>query len=388
VLTVHKAKGLEFPVVLLVGCAEHKFPVKRRREPLELPAELLEQAAAGGDPQLQEERRLFYVAMTRAKDELILTSAADYGTARLRKLSRFVVEALDLPTPAPSPRRSRALEALARHQPVGAPAAPSEPPAPEDGVLQLSFGQLDDYRTCPLKYRYVRILRVPLLTHHRVAYGSAIHKAVQQHFRARLEGRSLGEPELLAAFRAAWISEGFLSREHEEQRLRAGEDTLRRFHRAEAAQPLAPTAVEEEFSFHVGRTRVKGRYDLVVEREGRVAIIDFKTSAVDDERAARERARDSLQLDVYALACLRTRGRLPDSLELRFLESGLSGVKQPTLEQAQATEALIREVSAAIRRREFPARPSWLACGQCAFRDICPYTAREPERALVGDEGP
>ena len=58
--------------------------------------------------------------MTRAKDELVLTSAADYGTARPRKVSRFVVEALDLPSPSPLPRRSRALEALARHQPAPA----------------------------------------------------------------------------------------------------------------------------------------------------------------------------------------------------------------------------------------------------------------------------
>jgi DNA helicase-2/ATP-dependent DNA helicase PcrA len=386
VLTVHKAKGLEFPVVLLVGCAEHKFPVKRRSEPLGLPAELLDETAAGGDLQLQEERRLFYVAMTRARDELILTSAADYGTARLRKPSRFVVEALDLPSPAQPPRRSQALEALARHQPAALPPARAEQAMAPDEVLQLSFGQIDDYRTCPLKYRYVRVLRVPLLTHHRVAYGSAIHKAIQSHFRARLEGRSFSEEDLVAAFTSAWISEGFLSRQHEEERLRAGEQALRRFHRDEAARPLAPTAVEEEFAFRLGQTRVKGRYDLVVERDGQVAILDFKTSAVDDERAARQRAQESLQLDIYALACLQTRGRLPDRVELRFLESGLAGGKRPTLEEARATEALIREIAAAIRRREFGANPSWLACGQCAFRDICPHTARQPE-GVSGDGG-
>ena len=108
VLTVHKAKGLEFPVVFLVGCVEQKFPLRARRDPLELPADLLPEAMPGGDPHLHEERRLFYVAMTRAKEELILTSAADYGTARARKVSRFAVEALDLPSPAPAPRKSQA----------------------------------------------------------------------------------------------------------------------------------------------------------------------------------------------------------------------------------------------------------------------------------------
>ena len=91
VLTVHKAKGLQFPVVFLVSCVEQKFPVKRRTDPLELPAELVEEGLGGVDAHLHEERRLFYGGMTRAKEELVLTSAGDYGTARIRKLSRFVV---------------------------------------------------------------------------------------------------------------------------------------------------------------------------------------------------------------------------------------------------------------------------------------------------------
>jgi DNA helicase-2/ATP-dependent DNA helicase PcrA len=171
---------------------------------------------------MHEERRLFYVAMTRARDELLLTSAADYGTARTRKLSRFAVEALDLPSPAPVPRRGRAIEALGRNQPAAEPAPGPETPVGEHESLRLSFRQVDDYETCPLKYRYIHVLRVPLLAHHRVVYGNAVHQAVQQHFKARLEGRGFGEEDLVAAFRTAWVSEGFLSREHEEQRLRAG----------------------------------------------------------------------------------------------------------------------------------------------------------------------
>jgi DNA helicase-2/ATP-dependent DNA helicase PcrA len=379
VLTVHKAKGLEFDIVFLVGGAEQKFPLQRRGDPLSLPPELVKEELGGGSGHVEEERRLFFVAMTRAKDELILTSAADYGAGRPRKVSRLVVEALDLPSPRPAPRKSQALEALSRHRPSPDPLPPSDPPLREDEVLRLSYGQIDDYETCPLKYRYVHVLRVPLLTHHTVVYGHAVHEAVRRLFEARRASRSFSADDLVAAFREAWVSEGFLSRTHEEQRLLAGEAMLRRFFVEEAADPWNPTAVEQEFAFALGRNRMQGRYDLVVEREGHVTIVDFKTGDVRESKAAEKRAQESLQLDLYALAHLRTKGRLPDRVELRFLETGLVAGKRPTLEEATRTEARVEAAADAIRRRAFPATPTWMACGQCPFRDICPHTARAPE---------
>ncbi len=377
VLTVHKAKGLEFPVVFLVGCAESKFPLQRRGDALALPEELVkeEPATAAGGSHLLEERRLFYVAMTRAMDELVLTSAADYGASRARKVSRFVVEALDLPSPRPVSRRTAPLEALAREAPPPAAKPPIEVPIPDDELLRLSYRQIDDYETCPLKYRYLHVLRVPLLPHHAVVYGHAVHEAVRSHFERRLAGRETTVEALLEAFRAAWVSEGFLSREHEEERRREGEQVLRRFHAEEQAIPWRPVAVEEEFAFQMERDRVQGRYDLVLEQGGETAIVDFKTGEVRDQKTAERRARESLQLDVYALAHLRTKGRLPERVELRFLESGFTGSRRPTLDETVATESRIRAAAGGIRRRDFPARPTFFACSQCPFREICPHTA-------------
>jgi DNA helicase-2/ATP-dependent DNA helicase PcrA len=105
--------------------------------------------------------------------------------------------------------------------------------------------------------------------------------------------------------------------------------------------------------------------------------VDFKTGAVDSAQKARARVRESLQLDIYALAHFRTKERLPDWVELRFLESGLAAGKVPSLAEAEGTERLIEEVAAAIRAREFPATPSYRACGQCPFREICPHTSQE-----------
>src|SRR5262249_23419955 len=85
VLTVHKAKGLEFRVVFVVGLAQGRFPWPSRGDILELPEALLRDRPSSPDFRLQEERRLFYVAMTRAREELHLTSARDYGGRSTRK---------------------------------------------------------------------------------------------------------------------------------------------------------------------------------------------------------------------------------------------------------------------------------------------------------------
>ena len=433
VVTVHKAKGLEFPVVFMVGLVDGRFPARTRREPLALPVALVDEVLPEGDPHQQEERRLFYVGMTRARDELVLSHAIDYGGRRARRVSQFVLEALDLPvsdaveigtgerpaaqsvagseaTPG-SPRSP--LERLAAYQAVAAPAEPGIDPV--EGPLSLSFYQVDDYLTCPLKYKYVHVLRVPIAPHHSIIYGSALHQAVQEFHRRQARGQAMSEAELIAAFDRAWSNEGFLTREHEEARLAAGRAALRRF-REEQLRPgsVVPAYVERDFSFTLDGDRIRGRMDrLDIERlpveavepdataEGvavaapagprsladavnptlpglhpeRVTITDYKSSDVRDPARARERARESLQLQIYAMAYQAETGHLPDAVQLWFLESGLVGrveVDEKRLEKARAS---IRKAATGIRARQFAATPDYIACGYCAFRDICPASA-------------
>ena len=104
VLTVHKAKGLEFATVFLPGLAEGRFPGRGRREAIQLPIELRRSAVGAADEAIDaEERRLCYVAMTRARDELLLTMAASVDGGRHRRPSPFLFEALDGPLPESVP---------------------------------------------------------------------------------------------------------------------------------------------------------------------------------------------------------------------------------------------------------------------------------------------
>ncbi len=386
VLTVHKAKGLEFPVVFLVSLVADRFPSRGRREPLALPEALLHDILAGGDVHLQEERRLFYVGMTRARRELYLTSARDYGGSRGKKLSRFVLEALDLPPAEPPPYKASPLEAIRRHAPAVEEGADALGAIPEDAILPLSHYQVDDYLTCPLKYKYIHVLRVPIREHHAVVYGKALHEAISFYLRRKLAAaqRPPGDPrggggateaEVLEVFQAAWESVGFLSREHEELRLEEGRRLLRRFVAEEERRGLPPTAVERPFAFLLGTTKVVGRFDRVDERDGRVTIIDYKSSAVRDQKEADRKARESLQLAIYALAYEQMHQRIPDAVELHFLESGLVGGARKTEGDLAETRATVERVARGVRARSFTATPGYMACSYCAFREICPSTA-------------
>ena len=318
-----------------------------------------------------------------------------------------MLEALDLPAAAGVPgagaRRDHAARA-AGHVRGRARRPPVAPDGPITEPLSLSFYQVDDYLTCPLKYKYAHVLRVPLAPHHAIVYGAALHKAVQLFHHRHAKGHVMSEAELDEVFDSAWSNEGFMSRDHEEARLTAGRAALRRFREAQL-QPDAviPTYVEREFSFTLGGDRVRGRWDRVdvepVETRRarrpfaapgaapsadvvsptlgilgpeRVTITDYKSSDVRDPAKARQRARDSLQLQIYAMGYEAMTGRLPDAIALHFLESGLVGKVEVDPKRLAKAREKIAEAAAGMRARDYTPRPDYLACTYCAFRDICP----------------
>ncbi|HSS36557.1 MAG TPA: PD-(D/E)XK nuclease family protein, partial [Patescibacteria group bacterium] len=411
VLTVHRAKGLEFPTVFMVGLVDGRFPSGGRRDPLAIPTALLGEGPVDGNGHLREERRLFYVGLTRARDELILSHAADYGGRRARRVSPFVLEALDLAGTETSGSwvAASAGERLAAFAPKEPPAVAPRGPSAEP--LALSFGQIDDYLSCPLKYKYGHVVRVPIAPHHALVYGSALHRAVQEFHRRHARGEVMSQAELEASFVAAWSNEGFLTREHEEARLSSGRAALARF-RADQLAPgsVIPAYVEREFAFSLDGDRIRGRWDRVdievapapsVTSDGvavgaaasgpssadvveptlpllppeRVTITDYKSSDVRDPAIARKRARESLQLTIYAMGYEAMTGRLPDAVRLHFLETGIVGSATVDEKRLAKGREKIARAAAGIRARAFEPSPDVLACTYCPYRDICPASA-------------
>ena len=281
VLTVHKAKGLEYPVVFLVGLVQDKFPSRSRKDALEVPLELRPDAQPPADFHKKEERRLFYVGMTRARRELFLTSARDYGGNRERKVSQFVLEALDLPKDAAKPFKAKAVEEIQRFAPPAETGAlDARRRSPPDEELVISHKQIEEYKSCPLKYRYSYVLRVPQPRHHALVYGATIHEVVEFYLRRRAAGNYTALADLLAEYDKKWVNQGFLSWEHQEARKAAGRETLTRFWQQEEAEGVRPSFVEKDFGFTIGHDRVRGRFDRVDEELLGAAIVDYKTGEV------------------------------------------------------------------------------------------------------------
>jgi DNA helicase-2/ATP-dependent DNA helicase PcrA len=371
VSTIHKAKGLEFRVVFLVSLVNGRFPWPHRRQQIELPDALIKEILPSGDFHLQEERRLFYVGMTRAKEELYFTSASDYGGMRLRRVSQFVIEALGKEEKEPEKRKSRAIEAIERFAPKKDSLRIEPQPIPEGKLLVLSYYHIDDYLTCPLKYKYVHILRVPIMEHHTVIYGRAMHDTVSKYFQFKLAGKKMKLPQLLDTFKENFDPQGFLDEKHQKERFRIGREALIKFFDSEEGRDSKPLFIEKDFSFVLEDNKISGRFDRIDKEDDGIVIMDFKTSEIKTQKEADKRTKESLQLKLYAFAYKNIFSALPKRVELYFLESGIIGKSEVKEDDLEGLKEKIKEVASEIRQRNFQAHPTYIACTYCAYNQIC-----------------
>ncbi|KKR50807.1 MAG: hypothetical protein UT84_C0006G0009 [Candidatus Curtissbacteria bacterium GW2011_GWA1_40_16] len=382
VMTVHSAKGLEFPVVFLVNLISDKFPSRSRPEAIEVPKELIKEDLPQGDWHREEERRLFYVGATRAKDLLYFSWARDTGSFRIKKISPFVLEALDKVKAGGELVKLSPLEKIAQFE-QSAPKTHTQTAFFDVDVLKLTQGSIDDYLTCAYKYRYIHILKIPILRHHAIVYGSALHAAVAEFLRAKKRGKIISQNQLFEIFENAWDSEGFLTVEHEEKRKEQGKLALSAFWKRESKTKDLPSLIESKFKFSLEGITVVGRYDRVDVKPGsKIEIIDYKSSENIDEERAKSQAKESTQLAIYALSYWRAYRILPEKLTLHFLETGIEGSYAPIQKDIEKTEKLITDTAQKINRdiksNHFTANPKYFgrepACVYCAYKSICPFS--------------
>ena len=382
-LTAHNAKGLEFPVVFVIDLVEQRFPGYRRGAGLRFPDELRHGAPDDAEEHVREERRLAYVAFTRARDTLVLCHASGYGGKRAARPSRFLMEALALTEPPAGATGATALGAIARFAPVPEPPPPPIVPLPDDEPLALSHYAIEDYRACPRRYYYAHRAQVPLPPRWNAAYGTAVHHAIAVFLQHRLRGMPIAVDDVLGAYREAWSNEGFLNPQHEEHVFQTGERALRDLVAAEEAAGRPPLAVEADFRFRLGNDLVSGRFDRIDERDAGIVLVDYKTTRVEDRAEANARAKESIekgQLGLYALGYLETRGAMPAAAELRFVGAGVEGRAEVTPPALEAARRRVTEAAAGIRAARFGATPDPFTCARCDYRTYCPASAARLDR--------
>lgn len=371
ILTIHSAKGLEFPVVFLVNLSSGRFPTHERREPIPIPEQLIKETLPVGDFHIEEERRLFYVGMTRAKDRIYFSSSRYYGEGkRLQRLSPFVTETLGEKVTQKIEYEKKSQLSMFAYEKAAQYKTTKNTSLQQPSVL--SYSQLETYKRCPLQYKYQYILRIPITQNAAASFGDTIHKTLQAFYRQFLTNKSVGLKQMLQIYKDSWIPLGYVSKAHETRMKKEGEKMLAQFFRKFHAKDLHILDMEKLFKIKIDKKRtVTGKIDRIDKKNNQeIEIIDYKTGKIPDKTDLER----SLQLSIYTMAAMDKglyQKKLEDiTLTFYYLQPMEKISFKPSYKNVEKAKEIIKKTSEEIHQSLFnPNVGPW--CDFCQFRMIC-----------------
>lgn len=377
ILTVHASKGLEFDYVFIPSLVGRRFPSNFNQNLWLVPDSLRKEAAPTKESHIQEERRLLYVAMTRAKKQLTISSIEKKGTRPSFFVSEDLKDLLSNPKivqmrtppvagPSPIPRNL---------QPKPQATFPLNLSTLEKkrGPLSLSFTQLEKYESCPLAYQFKYEFQIPVSIPAHMHIGSAIHKALEIFFQRIKSQQTATREDLILEFEKAFKDLKEANPELTEFHLNQGREKLGAYYDFHQGRFPFPHDIEASFVLPLGEHKIRGKIDRIDRLNDGYRIVDYKTGrSKSNENPEDVRfAKESLQFSIYALAA-----RDVLKLEVRDLvfdyvydQKTLSTQRSP--KELAATQDKIHSIAENILNGNFDPTPG-RHCDWCEYRRVCP----------------
>lgn len=395
IMTIHSAKGLEFKYVFIVSLVHRKFPSDKKRAEIEIPKELVKEVTGTGDFHLEEERRLFYVALTRAKKGLFLTWASDYGGKQLKKPSRFLIES-DLIKEEDAKKQKLKKEAFSFQRAFNGFKKESNEILNIDYSnlmpSHFSFSQLAAFEKCPLQYKYAYILKIPTKGKPNFSFGKTIHNTLHrfvnlnaQIFQSEQKNLfeevdnerkkvNLGLSDLFNIYKEEWIDAWFDDEKHKEEYREKGKGILKKFYKDFVSRDFCvlfmqnEPALEKVFNINLNGNKFVGAIDRIDKTGDEIEIIDYKTGTAKKSLATD----DKFQLEIYNLAANKIFDLRPKKLTYYYVEDGTYCSFEPKKTSLEKTEEKILNTIEKIKRSKFKPTAGW-QCQYCDYKNICPH---------------
>jgi len=356
VLSVHRSKGLEWQTVYIVDCTEGSFPLSAFGSSLRLPLEL-QANPSDADEHLAEERRLMYVAITRAQQEVILTYADRHGAGAARKPSRFLCELSGQET-VQAARDEAAQTSLELFAPRATPGTIKLPESiAHDGRIYLSVSKIETWLRCPQDFYYRYVLNMPLPPAPQLAYGSLVHAVIEKIHKGRQTGHAPTLQALIDEVTQNLPQQGYVSKRSRERAHARAVETVKVVYERFIHDDLP---IETEWPFHLELDdiplTINGTIDAVYQLTDGVEIRDFKTgTSVRTAEQAKSRVSGSQQLTLYALAWQELRGELPAKLTLDFVETSQISSIRKQARSLQTLSSKLQTMVDQLQAGDFPA---------------------------------
>jgi len=386
VMTIHAAKGLEFKYVFIVNLVDKKFPTIARSEKINIPEKLVKEKITVGDFHLEEERRLFYVAMTRARDSLFLTSASDYGGAREKKISIFLKEsgvAKEIKDIKNGEKVSELLKDLKIKDFIfetknGNYAMPK----------RFSFSQIEGYNNCPLQYKFNFILKIPTEEKVNYIFGRLMHSVLKEAMSPLLEEslkqgnlflndkkekKFLTEKEAIKIYEDRWINDGYPTKNIREKYYLLGKKIIAMFFDKIKEEGVPDIAMlEKSFSLKIGQYIFRGTIDRVDRlADGTYEIIDYKTGSPKQDLAFDKK----MQLLLYYKALEVSSTLKISKLTFYYLTNCSKFSFSAKAKDIEKLESKALDVIAEIKKGHFPPKANPEICRHCDYNMICEFRA-------------